>query len=319
MGSVCRKMVNGIYYIAFDMEWNQPGFSGNAVMKNGTVLYGEIIQIGAVKLNEAFEPIDSFKANIKPTIYRKIKKRIEAITKISTASAKNGIPWEVASKKFFDWCGNDFAFLTWGCDDIKILKDNLKFFGMSETLVPKRNYDLQLIFDYLTQKKCRQFSLDFAMEYYEISETTQRHNAYNDAYYTALICKKMNPTECFENYRSVFLDRFTYDSENSGGSYVKKVDVFDGQSKLKFFRQICSEKVVCPICSSEAKLEKKFRKGESNYALVYKCKDHGFFITTLNFRTIEDFDALKAIRNTYLPGEDAQQSIKSKTKKWKAI
>lgn len=55
-------------YIVLDLEWNQ-----SPIGKKGAVagIPFEIIQIGAVKLNERFEEIDSFDAYVKPIVYSK--------------------------------------------------------------------------------------------------------------------------------------------------------------------------------------------------------------------------------------------------------
>ena len=46
-------------YIVFDLEWNQPYSNDISFMKRTKMpLTGEIIQIGAVKLNEKMDIID---------------------------------------------------------------------------------------------------------------------------------------------------------------------------------------------------------------------------------------------------------------------
>ena len=57
-------------YIVFDLEWNMP-FSAQNMVKEPSMLRGEIFEIGAVKLDEDFKIEDKFKANIKPTYYKK--------------------------------------------------------------------------------------------------------------------------------------------------------------------------------------------------------------------------------------------------------
>lgn len=48
-------------YIIFDLEWNQPYSNDISFMKRAGCNYvGEIIQIGAIKLNEGLEIVDSF-------------------------------------------------------------------------------------------------------------------------------------------------------------------------------------------------------------------------------------------------------------------
>ena len=51
--------------IVLDLEWNQP-FSTRSMVTTPVRLPGEIIQIGAVKLNEQLEIVDTFKVMVKP-------------------------------------------------------------------------------------------------------------------------------------------------------------------------------------------------------------------------------------------------------------
>ena len=54
--------------IVLDLEWNQP-FSTRSMVTTPVRLPGEIIQIGAVKLNERLEIVDTFKVMVKPKYY----------------------------------------------------------------------------------------------------------------------------------------------------------------------------------------------------------------------------------------------------------
>lgn len=33
-----------------------------------------------------------------------------------------------------DWCGEDCAFVTWGCDDVSVLQQNVDFFRVERPL-----------------------------------------------------------------------------------------------------------------------------------------------------------------------------------------
>ena len=46
-------------YIVIDLEWNQPPCVAALRERNGVLLHGEIIQIGAVKMNDKFEITDT--------------------------------------------------------------------------------------------------------------------------------------------------------------------------------------------------------------------------------------------------------------------
>ena len=62
-------------YIVLDLEWNQP-VSAKSMVRTPVSLYGEIIQIGAVKLDENYHILDTFKIMVAPKHYRKMHKKI---------------------------------------------------------------------------------------------------------------------------------------------------------------------------------------------------------------------------------------------------
>ena len=68
-------------YIVFDLEWNQ---KTQDVAQVTTPLYltGEIIEIGAVKLDEHFKTVDEFVVHILPQYYTTMNARITQLTKI---------------------------------------------------------------------------------------------------------------------------------------------------------------------------------------------------------------------------------------------
>ena len=54
-------------YIVFDLEWNQPYDNDISFMKRTKIpVSGEIIQIGAVKMDENLQIIDEFSIFVKP-------------------------------------------------------------------------------------------------------------------------------------------------------------------------------------------------------------------------------------------------------------
>ena len=64
-------------------------------------------------------------------------------------------------EKFRDWCGDDAVFLTWGFDDIGILRENLRLFGLDERWTEKW-YNAQMIFNAQTDGSTAQKALKTA-------------------------------------------------------------------------------------------------------------------------------------------------------------
>ena len=61
-------------YIVFDLEWNQPQDGKPTETRK---LAFEIIEIGAVKLNDSFNIVDKYDQLIRPQVYHEIKWRIK--------------------------------------------------------------------------------------------------------------------------------------------------------------------------------------------------------------------------------------------------
>ena len=71
-------------YIVFDMEWNQPMCAAQPRQgRNGVKLSGEIMQIGAVRLDENFEIEETFSLCVKPHFYKRLNKRVKELTGIT--------------------------------------------------------------------------------------------------------------------------------------------------------------------------------------------------------------------------------------------
>ena len=70
-------------YVILDLEWNQP-VSRSRMVKSPIRLSGEIIQMGAVKVNEKLEILDTFDVDIKPVYYKKMNKMVSDLTGIKT-------------------------------------------------------------------------------------------------------------------------------------------------------------------------------------------------------------------------------------------
>jgi len=184
-------------YIVMDLEWNQP-MGAKRTVTSPYLLRGEIIQIGAVKLNDAFEITDTYKQMVAPKYYTRMHFSVAKLTHIQNADLKQGIPFRQACREFFAWCGKEFAFLTWGPDDIPMLKSNMLIHGFDPDRIPPC-YNVQVLFARQIAKENRQFSLSAATEM--VGETLEdAHDALNDAVSTALVCRHLNMAEGLEHY-----------------------------------------------------------------------------------------------------------------------
>lgn len=176
-------------YIVLDLKWNIPEHR-NRLVKEPIVLHGEIIQIGAVMLNEELEETGSFEAKIRPEFYKKVNRKIEELTGIIDKDLENGLPFTEAINNFRNWCGDDSILLTWGPCDVQMLEDNLIMHDMDYSWIPE-DFDAQLMFDFQETMEDRNYSLDYAVYYFGI-RGIKAHDALNDARDTAAVIRKLD-------------------------------------------------------------------------------------------------------------------------------
>ena len=147
-------------YIVLDMEWNQPWPGSPSAKKVLPVqIRGEIIQIGAVRVTEDQQVTDEFQVLIKPKYYRRLNRRVSKLTGIKESQLLDeGVSMNEAMSRFRAWCGEDVIFLTWGFDDITILRENLRLYGLDDSWV-QRWYNVQMIFNAQTDGSSSQKAL----------------------------------------------------------------------------------------------------------------------------------------------------------------
>jgi DNA polymerase III epsilon subunit-like protein len=176
-------------YIIFDLEFNQKHPDDKNV-KSPPLMF-EIIQIGALKLNENLETISSFNALIKPTVHTIIHPYIEELTSITTNEVNLCETFPEIYKKFLDFIGsNNIVLGVWGSDDIKQFIKNIRFHNLSDSNLPKKYIDIQKYTSkYCSYPKGCKIGLKKAVELFNIVSNSEFHNALNDAYYTSEVFK----------------------------------------------------------------------------------------------------------------------------------
>ena len=183
-------------YIVMDLEWNQSSTRYRAE-RNGILLSGEIIEIGAVRVSENMEILEQYCAFVKPECYQKMNRNVTELTDITDEMIAGGRPFREVITEFLAWCGND-AFLTWSENDIIMIEDNMLFHGMEIDDLPKC-YDMQLLFDDQVTQEDRSFALSYAMWKFDI-RPQRSHDALNDAINTVEVLKRLDLSQGFEEY-----------------------------------------------------------------------------------------------------------------------
>ncbi len=267
-----------MYYITLDLEWNQAyAEKALAVQKRlSRRLRGEVIQIGAVKLDKNMNPCGSYQVIVKPKYFKKIHKHVSVLTGITQEQMDLGVSLPEAAERFRKWCGRDFAFLTWGPDDIPMLKENFRVHDIPTAWLDS-NYDLQPIFNKQTDGVNKQRSLEYAMEYFGIPQNLPAHDALNDAYFTALVAAKLDIAEGIRSYNErkgdILVDAVIGDADAGDDGYVTIGELLDDDAVRS---------PVCPICGGAlvGRMKTLHSKGQ-RYTNLFTCEDDGDMLLSL--------------------------------------
>lgn len=184
-------------YVIFDLEWNQPQ-SEDSALQEPVHLTGEIVEIGAVKLDEQFAVIGELRLFITPKYYPKMHRKVASLTGIHDRElAQLGKPFPQAYAEFAQWCG-ECVYMTWSMSDLPMLLDNMQLYGLDVSRIPDC-CDIQRIFAREIMRQDRRYALDDALAILgETGDTA--HDACNDAKNTAIVCRHLDLEEYLDEY-----------------------------------------------------------------------------------------------------------------------
>ena len=183
-------------YIILDLEFNQsfPFKTGKKTEPVPECPF-EIIQIGAVKMNEAFEIVDTFDRMIRPQIYPRLHPFVERITGIQEEQLQHQPSFADAYSAFLQFIGPEPSILcTWGPDDIKSLFRNILYYHLDLDAITEQYLNIQpYATQYLNHETGKAIGLKNAVTELGIEMDAPFHNALCDAVYTAKIFRIVHP------------------------------------------------------------------------------------------------------------------------------
>ncbi len=302
-------------YIVLDMEWNQPWPGSPSAKKVLPVqIRGEIIQIGAVRLTQDGTVADEFQVMIRPKFYRRLNRRVSKLTGIKESRLKEeGIPFPEAMTQFRSWCGEDIVFLTWGFDDIGILRENLRIFGLEEDWT-SRWYNAQMIFNAQTDGSNAQKALKTAMEIFGIEATRPAHDALGDAYHTALICAKLDLERGAREYDEALKNHENgFHGAEPPGCISRKVfhDYADKRAALSAMNGVENK---CPVCGRQMLGSRWFAQPGHRYMDLATCPEDGKFLIRVRLSEQQD-GKIRVSRLTYEATSEAAQAYARRAEK----
>ncbi len=297
-------------YIVLDLEWNQCPFGKT---REDRRLPFEIIEIGAVKLNEKKEIVDTFHELIKPVVYRQIHFRTREIINLSMKDLDRGRPFPEAVTDFLAWCGGNACFCTWGTLDLTELQRNLTYYNMDGLIATPLFYaDVQKLFAIAFEERRTRRALQWAVEYLKIAEDGDFHEALMDAVYTARVLKFI-PQEVISRNYSVDYYRTpkgredelkirydTYEKYITRGFPTKEAVMEDKEVRA----------LRCFECGRSARQRVKwFSDYGKNYFSVGWCEEHGFVKGKIRLRRNEDGKIFAVKTTRLMTPEEAEEIV----------
>ncbi len=302
-------------YIVMDMEWNQPWPGSPSSKKVLPVqIRGEIIQIGAVRVTEDQQVADEFQILIKPKYYRHLNRRVSKLTGIKeTQLREEGVPFPEAIEAFRSWCGEELVFLTWGFDDIGILRENLMLFNL-DTSFTEKWYNAQMIFNAQTDGATAQKALKTAMEIFGIEATRPAHDALGDAYHTALICARLDLKKGAAEYDEALKSHENgFHGAELPGCIARKV-FYDYSDKRAALSAMAGEENICPVCGSRMLGSRWFAQPGHRYMDLATCPQDGKFLIRVRLSTQPD-GLVRVSRLTYEATSEAAEAYARRAEK----
>ena len=122
-----------------------------------------------------------------------------------TQSSSESKGFHTVFDSFCDWCGNDFVFLVWGTEDLRILRKNMELHNIDISFMPPR-FNLQNIFVAQVTSDTKQYALANALTI--AGEVPfDSHVALNDARSTALLCTHLDLIRGLKKYKETVENR----------------------------------------------------------------------------------------------------------------
>ncbi len=302
-------------YIVLDMEWNQPWPGSPSAKKVLPVaIRGEIIQIGAVRLSGQGQVQDEFQVLIQPKYYRRLNRRVSKLTGIKeNRLLAEGIPFPQAMELFRQWCGEDVTFLTWGFDDIGILRENLQLFRLDDSWTG-RWYNAQMIFNAQTDGSNAQKALKTAMEMFNIEASRPAHDALGDAYHTALICARLDLERGTGEYDAALKSHEDgFHGAQLPGCIARRV--YHGYAdKQAALAAMSGEENICPVCGGRMLGRRWFAQPGHRYMDMAQCPEHGSFLIRVRL-SVQPDETIRVSRLTYEATSEAAQTYAQRAEK----
>jgi DNA polymerase III epsilon subunit-like protein len=194
-------------YVVIDLEFNRmdniekhyPNIYLEHEYLKDIDIESEIIEIGAIKVDQYMKVEEELKVYIKPSIFPVLNPEIINITKITNEDLEKGISFEEAMAKLKEFTGNNIL-CSWAKDDIAQIIINSHYHKYEDIKWVNKYIDIQ---EYVTKVigAKKSLSLKNALTRLNIkADSNLLHDALNDAYFTVQAFKQLYNYRIVKNY-----------------------------------------------------------------------------------------------------------------------
>ena len=191
-------------HVVVDLEMNPVDREYKEIRKR---LSGEIIEIGAVRLDENYQQEDKFRCYVLPE-YGAIRKHITELTGITQEMVAGSAHFGEAFQSFVDWIGEgETKIYSWSMSDIRQLRKEcrLKLEDFDTNWLDSRWVDLQKAFDDRIGLH-NSLALKHALGAMDKDFQGTAHTALDDAINTSAILTLMQDDEEFQRVMKPVMD-----------------------------------------------------------------------------------------------------------------
>ena len=282
-----------MYYVIMDLEWN------NSYNKKLKSFFNEIIEIGAVMVDDELDVVDTFSVLIRSQLSNKLSGRVKNLTHISNEDMYGGISFTKAVSDFSKWIDDrECTFMSWGNGDLRVMLDNLKCFCNIDGIPFITKYmDLQKYCQqFLGLSNAQQIGLSAAATLFGIDVSKfSTHRALEDS---------LLSLRCFKK---------SYDAEKITDHVLECDDEFYGRLlfKAKYITNLKDERIdrsqmvcTCDTCGKRMSKVSEWKLVNKAFRALFYCKDcNSHIMFTVRFREHFDHVEVKA-KKTKVVNED---------------
>lgn len=282
-----------MYYVIMDLEWN------NSYNKKLKSFFNEIIEIGAVMVDDDLDVVDTFSVLIRSQLSNKLSGRVKDLTHISNEDMYGGVSFNKAVSDFSKWVsGKECIFMSWGNGDLRVMLDNLKFFSDIDTIPFISGYvDLQKYCQqHLGLSNAQQIGLSAAATLFgvDVSEFST-HRALDDSLLSLRCFKKSYNQDAFAEHILVCDDDF-YRRLLFKAKYITNIH----DNRIDRSQMVC----YCDDCSNRMRKVSEWKLVNKSFRALFYCRNCDNY-AMFNIRFREYFDHVDAkSKKTKVVNED---------------